>query len=477
MNDVNNEHYEYMYTKYIEKLYGNRRQELHDEILINSNLLPHIYNIDDDDRIDLTGIETYTIDPVGCEDADDAFSIYYEEQNLFLAIHIADPTEYINIKSELWYDIEKRIITKYPSNRPPIHMMPQEIMEKSSLMVNKFGSIKNAITILTEIDTTTFLPIGTIQLLFTKVKLKKENSLNYLDASNIIDSSIYLQNGLKISEAFQIRRSAKTIGTKLNDVSTALVAYNNHKPYLYLNSINEIKMKQMIAEFAIFSNSFVGEYLKINFNGAGIFRTCNARDFINDDNYKNLSGDDLLHEIITNGIHAEYLNKVASHDLVGSSEYTHFTSPIRRVSDCICHYLLKYIYLQKNKNVNTNIPFSIENLEKLSEQCVIQTKKIKKIQFKDTKFRLIQILHLMLDKSPTIPIKLSYYITSYKSPFLNLIIKRINDFNVYMSYTLMINNYEYVHNPNIMYTIDITNVHCLGKFDTGSIPELDSIFI
>ena len=189
MNDVNNEHYEYMYTKHIEKLYGDRRQELHDEILINSNLLPHIYNINDDDRIDLTGIETYTIDPVGCEDADDAFSIYYEEQKLFLAIHIADPTEYINIKSELWYDIEKRIITKYPSNRPPIHMMPQEIMERSSLMVNKFGSIKNAITILTEIDTTTFLPIGTIQLLFTKVKLKKENSLNYLDASNIIDSA------------------------------------------------------------------------------------------------------------------------------------------------------------------------------------------------------------------------------------------------------------------------------------------------
>jgi hypothetical protein len=35
-------------------------------------------------------------------------------------------------------------------------------------------------------------------------------------------------------------------------------------------------MKQMIAEFAIFANSFVGEYLKINLN-TGIFRTCNAK--------------------------------------------------------------------------------------------------------------------------------------------------------------------------------------------------------
>jgi exoribonuclease R len=474
---MNNDHYESIYTKHIEILYGSRRQESNDEILISNNILPHIYNIDNDDRIDLTSIETFSIDPVGCEDADDAFSIYYEEKKLFLAIHIADPTEFINIESDLWYDIEKTIITKYPSNRKPIHMMPQEIMEMSSLMDNNFGNIKKAITILTEIDITTFLPIGSIQLLFTKIKLKKENSLNYLDASNIIDSNICLKNGLKISEAFQIRRSSKTIGTKLNEVSTSVVAYNNHIPYLYLNTINEIKMKQMIAEFAIFANSFIGEYLKINFNGNGIFRTCEARDFMNDDNYKNLSGNDLLHEIITNGINAEYLSKVASHDLVGSSEYTHFTSPIRRVSDCICHYLLKYIYLKKNKDTNINVPFSIEKLEELSEQCVIQSKKVKKIQYKDSKFRLIQILHLMLHESPTIPIKLSYYITSYKSRFLNLIINKIDDFNVYISYTLMINNYEYVHNPSIIYNVNITHVKCLGKFDQGSIPELDSIFI
>ena len=48
----------------------------------------HAYRRLYDDRIDLTGIETFSIDPVGCEDADDAFSIYYEENKLYLAIHI-----------------------------------------------------------------------------------------------------------------------------------------------------------------------------------------------------------------------------------------------------------------------------------------------------------------------------------------------------------------------------------------------------
>ena len=58
-----------------------------------------------------------------------------------------------------------------------------------------------------------------------------------------------------------------------------------------------------------------------------------------------------------------------------------------------------------------------------------------------------------------------------------MIINKINDFNVYISYTLMINEYEYEHNPSIIYEINITRVKCLGKFDQGSIPELDSIFI
>ena len=120
-------------------------------------------------------------------------------------------------------------------------------------------------------------------------------------------------------------------------------------------------MKQMIAEFAIFANSFVGEYLKINLN-TGIFRTCNASEWLQTV-YNEISGEELLQEIITNGIRADYMSNVESHDLVGMPEYCHFTSPIRRLSDCVCHYLLKYIYF---KHKNYNIPFSEQELDQLA---------------------------------------------------------------------------------------------------------------
>ena len=59
----------------------------------------------------------------------------------------------------------------------------------------------------------------------------------------------------------------------------------------------------------------------------------------------------------------------------------------------------------------------------------------------------------------------------------NLIINEINDFNVYISYTLRMNEFDYECDPSIIYEVDITRVNCLGKFDQGSIPELDAIFI
>ena len=464
---MNNDNYEFIYTKHIETLYGPKRDDIYDKDLIENNILPHNYNIND--RTDLTHLETYSIDPDGCEDADDAFSIYFENNKLYLAIHIADPTEFINLDSELWTSIERNVITKYPSNRKPIHLIPNLIMQISSLMENEYGDIKNAITILTEINTSNYLHCHNTKLLFTRIKVKKENALSYYTASKNIIHNDSLKYGIKISKALQNKRMKKTIGVKLNELNSSVIKYENNIPYLYIDSNEEKDVKQMIAEFAIFANSFVGEYLKINFNHHGIFRTCNASQIIHDEYYKNLNGNELLHEIITNGIHADYMNKVSSHDLVGSEEYTHFTSPIRRASDCICHYLLKYLYL-KNFNPDLKIPFDLNKLEGLSEKCVVESKKTKKIQYKDNKFRLIHTMNNMLSYNNFLT--LSYYITSYKAPFLNIIINKINEHNIHLSYTLKIKSF-------IIFTSDIQNINITyvnipGKFDEGSIPELDS---
>ena len=464
--------FENNYSKYIEKLYGERRENSTDINLLNLNnlSLPHEYMIDY--RVDMTKIDTYSIDPDGCEDADDAFSVYTQDDKLYLAIHIADPTEFINIKSELWCDIENKIITRYPSNTKPIHMIPNEIMEKSSLMHNNYGNIKKAITVMTEINKETYLPENKIKLLFTKIKVKKENALTYENASKNINTLMPLENGLNISLALQDKRGKKTIGIKLKLIDTTVIKYHNNGIYLHRDTVNEKQMKQMIEEFAIFANSFIGEYLKIHLDGYGIFRTCDATAIAGDD-FNQLSGNDLLHHIITNGIRADYMNTVASHDLVGSKEYTHFTSPIRRASDCICHYLLKYLYLKKI-DPDIHIPFDNEKLMSLSEKCVAKTKQIKKIQYTDTKFRLIQVMHEIIKLKQKIEIQ--YYVTGYVFGFINIIINKIDDFPIYLSYSLKRTAYTKKMDNKEIHYLKITIVNCREKFDEGSIPELDKLF-
>ena len=66
-----------------------------------------------------------------------------------------------------------------------------------------------------------------------------------------------------------------------------------------------------------------------------------------------------------------------------------------------------------------------------------------------------------------------FYITSYTGLFLNAIICKVNNHDVYLSYTLKTK----VCNLNIdnkkMYTIHVNKITCPEMYDEGSIPELD----
>lgn len=463
---MNNISFEKYYKKYIAPIYGDKRDIYYDSILTNNILETHEYSISPEKRYDFTKQKVYSIDPDGCLDADDAFSIYNENKKLYLAIHIADPTEYIQLHSDLWKDILKRTTTKYLSNNKPIHMLPSQILEISSLMTMNEDKIKNSLTILTEIDKVNYQPINKMKLLFSKIKVKKKNALTYYNCSILKNKIEELEIGIKISkELFKIR---KNNASNLSNISNAYIKYTKDgKPYLYQDTKDEKEIKNMISEFAILSNSFIANLLKIHLK-LGIFRNCSADNFIQNLK-KDITGEEIMHEIIKNGIKANYKEIDNNHDLVGVKEYTHFTSPIRRLSDCICHYLVKHIYLYSNKN--KNIPFDQKELKELSERCSIINKKDKKNFFTDNKFRLLQVMKIMIEEYKNINIE--YYISNYTGLYINIVICKINDFNIYMSYSLRRPNYTKEINSNVKYTLKVHYINNFQKYDQNSIPELD----
>ena len=467
---MNNLLYENNYTQYVEPKYGSLRSLVEDNSYTENYQSKHFYSISLEDRTNMTNYPVYSIDPEGCDDADDAFSIFKSNNKLFLAIHIADPTEYIRLGSSLWNDIVERSTTKYPSNRKPIHMIPDKILRISSLKGD--NEIKKSITVLTEIDQESYVPIGEIKLLFTKILVKKSNAYSYKNAAENKDFDVF-KKGLKISESLLDIRSRQTKGVKLNELSMAYTKFDDNKVYLYQDTEEEKLMKQMIAEFAIFANSFVGEYLKNNLN-IGIFRTCEANDWLSNAD-DNITGEEMIQQIITKGITADYLSNVKSHDLVGMPEYCHFTSPIRRLADCICHYLLKYIFRNKKSLTESLIPFNENELESLSVKCLEATKADKKNQYLDIKFRLLQVMDNMIHENGSII--LEYYISGYSGLFLNIIICKINNFRVYMSYTLRVKNYSKEINIDEHNLITCTKVNCFTKYDQNCIPELDNYLL
>ena len=471
---MNNNLYEKNYSQFIEPIYGSLRDSRLDNILTENYKLNHEYSIDFNERVDMTSYEVYSIDPDGCEDADDAFSIYYQNDELYLAIHIADPTEYIKLNSKLWNDIEERTTTKYPSNRNPIHMIPDFILKISSLKGD--NELKKAISIITKINKDSFRPTGEIKLIFSKILVKSTNSFSYKEASEIDSTKLnQFKIGLSISKSLQEMRSKVTKGVILNELSIAYPKYNNDIPYLYQDSDNEKLMKQMIAEFAILANSFVGKYLEsTKLIQKGIFRTCEAKDWLNNTS-DNITGEEMIQQIVTNGITADYTSIVTSHDLVGMPEYCHFTSPIRRLADCVCHYLLIYIYFKENGYNEYQVPFNTNELDILSSKCLKVAKKDKKNQYIDIKFRLLQVMNNMIYQKGSVI--LEYYITGYTGLFLNIIICKIDNFKVYMSYTLKIRNYDKEINKDEHKLITCTKVNCFTNYDQNCIPELDSYLI
>ena len=73
-------------------------------------------------------------------------------------------------------------------------------------------------------------------------------------------------------------------------------------------------------------------------------------------------------------------------------------------------------------------------------------------------------------------ITICYYISSYTGLFLNIIIHKINERSVYISYTLRIPQLIMPFAQKEDRYLTITHVNYTTEYDEGSIPELDALF-
>jgi exoribonuclease R len=402
----------------------------------------HLLSMDSINRIDYKHLKIYSIDPENCTDADDAFSIFVDN-NIHLMIHIADPTAYFKPSDDLFKDIITNGTTIYLSNREPDHMFPDNILDACSLI----NGIKNVLIVHTEMN-------HNFEIIKSNVEygiINCDNGYRYSYNNVVIDDTIQL--GLEIAKSFRNKRNCFSDNLSLT-IPSIIENMVMLKP-----DTDEIKiMKNMIAEFAIHANTIFANELDINNLFLRKLETFNK-------NYDN------IHDLIKDGISAKYTTENKQHNLIGTNNiYTHSTSPLRRASDCIVHFLLKA------KHLNIEPPFNQTQLELYAEHLNKKTKENKNIQFKDIKLRTFQWIAEELEYRLNC-IKMKVKIIDIREPYINLMIIKLDDMDVNIPYTIRkkpnTNNINI--NINNIFNINITKIKPYKKFDEGTLPELDNI--
>jgi hypothetical protein len=305
------EYYNNLKTKDIPKILAlanwKNLNKLNINEIIQTDLTPN--------RIDLTNLTAYTIDPSGSLDRDDAIGVDIKNSKIF--IHIADPSSYINTNTEL--DRELRIRGESVYLDKTHHMFPEVLATKHiSLTENQ---INRAFTL--------------------ELQLSK-------DMKNIISHQFY-KSLIKVKnltyDEFENNMNNDTVYSDSN----YLILYNFGKSLRY-----NIKYDShiMVENYMIICNTYVAEELKnissiIRYNKNAIINN-DIIDTVNPkliDMYKICSYDAATYELNTD---------YSGHAALNLEHYTHFTSPLRRYADLMLHRLLYLKIFTHNSNYYTS---------------------------------------------------------------------------------------------------------------------------
>lgn len=333
--------------------------------------IPHEVKADElKDRLDLRDKLIYTIDCDNTKDMDDAISIELNEKgNYVLGVHISDVSHYIKYGSALFKDAYQRgtsvymldsvipMIHKYLSNGICSLNPNVDRLTKSCIMeIDQNGNIVDYKIVKSVIN--------------SKKKMKYSEVNKILEENKIIPSYESFVENLKLAQQLSIILSKKIqekgyINFQSNDLNISLD--ENGKPLEFIIS-NQKSAEKIIENFMLLANQTVAtnycwmpfiyrvheipdeELLKkiLDFLRIIHFKVPNVKNL---DNPKTIQGIlkkfscDEDFKIISNFIlrgmkKARYSDYNLGHFALSFDNYTHFTSPIRRLCDLMVHILI-----------------------------------------------------------------------------------------------------------------------------------------
>ncbi|WP_104697865.1 MULTISPECIES: RNB domain-containing ribonuclease [unclassified Helicobacter] len=359
-----------------------------------------------ENRIDLTHLPFYTIDPVDAKDHDDA--IYYDFKEKTLYVAIADVSEYVALDSILDNEALERGFSVYFPNRS-YPMLPENLSQNICSL--KEGEVRLAFVWKIKFDNKNQVKKSH---LFEAIICNHQN-VSYEMVDRMLDSKkhdIKKEIASNIKKFYQIalklkkQRLAKGFDFSSDEVVLSL---DKNEEIVSTKPYQETKSHCIVEEAMLLANKQSALMLR-DFK-TGIYRIHQP---IKDEKLRMLFFDlkNLGFEIKGKDFHtqilniqaqakekglssqidkiiikaqnkAEYSTALQEHFALGFEAYTHFTSPIRRYSDLALHRVLKEI-LRQGKRVD----FLLNKMHTYCAYLNEQERKIAKIEagFRDRKY-------------------------------------------------------------------------------------------
>ncbi|KAM7402778.1 hypothetical protein PAMP_017989 [Pampus punctatissimus] len=143
------------------------------------------FSLADEDRThrqDIREVITFTVDPEGAKDLDDAISVTDIGDQYELGVHIADVASFVSLGGKLDEDAKQCGATHYCSKEEPIHMFPQELSTGRFSLLE--GQDRRVVSLMFKVNKQTheITEIPKFQLSL----IKSNRQLSYEDAEDMI---------------------------------------------------------------------------------------------------------------------------------------------------------------------------------------------------------------------------------------------------------------------------------------------------
>ena len=134
-----------------------------------------------DEREDLRELTTWTTDPTDAQDFDDALSVEERDDEYVLWVHIADVTHYVNPETEMWAEAVRRANTVYLPGYT-IHMLPPTLAETVCSLVPHEDRLAHTVEMHLDRETLSYETID-----IYKSVIRSNARLTYTQCEEILD--------------------------------------------------------------------------------------------------------------------------------------------------------------------------------------------------------------------------------------------------------------------------------------------------